>query len=163
MIPTANLPLIMNAAYKNYQRGLTGGDLAPSTDANGILITHCNQFIQAICAEMGYDAMNGMLANEMFDFMLAPANGWIAVDYDVAQQHANAGVLVILAYKNPVPGHHGHVTLVLPGICEPSQSFMGPVPKIASIGRLVSFGLPIDATFLPTEAIQCFALAGMIG
>lgn len=161
MIPVKNLPLILNLAYVGFNRGIDGGDFAPTFN-DGILVTHCNQFIQYICNGLGYDGFNGKNANDMISFMNDPTSGWISpADERVVQAHANNGVIVLAGWSN-IKGH-GHVCLVLPGILEQSNSAGKSVPKVANVGKDVFFGKRISYAFsFPDETPTYFAMAGMI-
>lgn len=166
MIPTKNLSLLLNLAYVGFNRGLSNpdgskGDFEPIFNQDGsVQTTFCNQFIQYICNGYGYDLFNGMNANQMHEFMNNPQNGWISVGEDVAQAHANIGVIVLASRANA--DGHGHVCLILPGILEKSGSWGKPVPKCANIGRDVFFGKKLSFSFIPSEMPVIFALAGMI-
>lgn len=161
MTITKNLPLLLNLSYYGFNRGLNGGDLSPVFDGDGnVKTTFCNLFIQYILNGFGYGAMNNMMANQMFDFMFDMKNGWISVSDDVAQNHANQGVIVIAAHKND--GAHGHVCLILPGILEKSHSYGKAVPKAVSIGKDVFYGKKVSFAFRAEEMPTYFALSSMI-
>jgi hypothetical protein len=156
MIPKKNLPMLLNLAYNGFNRGLPpNGDLMPMDG-----VTHCNQFINYVCSGLGYEDFTGMLANEMVKFMSDPKNGWISVSDDVAQAHANSGVIVIAGWSNPEG--HGHVALVLPGILEKSHSFGRAVPKIVNVGQDVFFGKRLSSGFSQQHMPSIHVLAGMI-
>jgi len=166
MIPKKNLPLLLNLAYAGYNRAIKDnpgfpGDFSPSRNPGGELVTHCNQFIQYVCNGFGYDALNGMTANDMIKFMDSYEHGWISpTGDDVVQTHANSGVIVIAGYVNPTG--HGHVCLVIPGILEYSSSFGRSVPKVVNVGKDVFFGKRLSYAFQAEEMPKYFALAGMI-
>jgi len=149
-----NLPLLMNACYVGYNRGLDGGDFAPKGD-----ITHCNRFISYVMNCFGYDKFNGLMANGIIDLMNDLTHGWITVSDSVAQNHANAGVIVIAGRKFDA---HGHVCIVLPGILEKSGSFGRSVPKVVNIGKDVFFGKKVSFAFQSEEQPQYYALSTMI-
>ncbi len=156
-MPIKNLPLLLNTAYAGYNRGLPGGDLTPKPDGT----TFCNIFIQSICTTMGYDNFSGMNANQMFQKMSGTSSGWISVEDEVAQFHANAGVLVIAAWSNAAG--HGHVNLIIPGLIENSNSAGKSVPKCANVGRDVFWGKRLSYAFsYPNEKPTLFALAEMV-
>lgn len=159
MTPIKNLPLLLNSAYYGFNRALPGGDLAPTIE-NGVLETHCNQFIHYVCSCFGYTNFVGMKANDIVAYMDKLENGWIAVDDGVAQQHANSGVIVIAGRSNP--DGHGHVNLVLPGILEKSGTYGRAVPKCANVGKDVFFGKLISFAFQSVEQPKYYALAGQI-
>lgn len=163
MIPARNLPLLLNLAYFGYNRGLSPfGDLQPVLDKDGNVIkTFCNKFIQYICDGYGYQDFDGMLANEMFDYMNKYENGWISIPDDfTAQSHANTGVLVMASSKNP--SGNGHICLIIPGILEKSNSWGRAVPKVANVGKDVFFGKKVSFAFSVNEMPTYFALARMI-
>lgn len=158
MTPKKNLPLLMNLAYVGYNRGLEG-DFRPTIE-NGVLVTHCNQFINYVLNGMGYGDMTNMSANQMVDFMSKYENGWISPpSEDVIQTHANNGVIVIAGTKGR---EHGHVCLILPGILEKSGTWEKSVPKCVNIGRDVFFGKKLSFAFPANDQPTYFCMAGMI-
>lgn len=159
MIPKKNMPQLLNLYYVGFNRGLEG-DFKPSQNPDGSWITHCNQFINYGLNGMGYDSMAEMSANEMVHFMATATNGWISVSEDVAQQHANDGVIVIAGWANL--GGHGHVNFVLPGILEKSGEYGKSVPKCVNVGESVFFGKKISWAFRSDNPPTYYCLAGMI-
>lgn len=171
MNPTKNLPLLLNAAYVGYNRALPTpfggrGDFQPEFNNDGsVKVTFCNLFIQYVCNCFGYVGFRNdeglpMVANEMHAFMEKPENGWIKVSDDVAQQHANNGVIVLASRANP--NGHGHVCLILPGILENSGSFKRSVPKCANVGKDVFFGKSVSWAFSKDNQPDYFCIAGMV-
>lgn len=166
MMPTKNLPLLLNLSYYGFNRALRSpsgqrGDFEPIFNTDGsVQTTFCNQFIQYIASGYGYDDFDGMNANEMFDFMGKPENGWVVVDDAVAQAHANSGVLVLAAHA--VRGAHGHVCLILPGVLEKSSSWARSVPKCTNVGKDVFYGKKVSFAFTLKEMPTFFALGSMV-
>ena len=165
MIPSKNLPMLMNSAYVGFNRALPmpsgeRGDFQPEFNSDGsVKATYCNQFIQYICNNMGYTEFTGMNANEMDSFMSDPKNGWIVIDETVAQTHANNGVIVLAS--KAMEGH-GHVCLILPGILEKSGSWGKPVPKCVNVGKDVFFGKKLSFAFQAENIPTLYVLAGMV-
>lgn len=155
---TKNLPLLLNLSYYAFNRGLPGGDFAP-TVINGVMATHCNEALQYVLNGFGYGNMNGMVANQMIAFMGDPKNGWIKVGDAVAQQHANSGVIVI-AGKTIEP--HGHICLIIPGLLENSNSFKKDVPKCVNIGKDVFYGKRVSYAFRSEDMPDYYAMASQI-
>jgi hypothetical protein len=161
MIPTKNLPLLLNTIYYAYSRALPpDGDFQPKADVNGGIITFCNRFVQTVLNGLNYGEMNDMTANEMVAFMSDTKNGWLTVDDPNAQAHANAGVIVIPGWSNP--DGHGHVNLLIPGILEKSNSYGRAVPKCVNVGADVFFGKRISFAFGSDKQPQYFTLAAMV-
>lgn len=168
MIPNKDIAGLMNAAYYGFNRALANpdgsrGDFQPYRDpATKTLTTYCNQFIQYICAAIGYTDFSGMNANEMIDFMKKPGSGWMQLPVDgvTAQSHANLGVIVLGAKSNP--DGHGHVCLVVPGVLEKSYSWGSAVPKCVNVGKDVFFGKKISFAFSADGKCDYFALSKMI-
>lgn len=158
MHPLKNLPLLMNAFYYAFNRGLDA-DFKPVIHADGSITTFCNQAIQYVCNSFGYSEFHGMSANEMISYMENYAHGWITQDEPNAQQRANQGVIVIAGHKKDP---HGHVCLVVPGILEKSASFGRAVPKVLNIGKDVFIGKRISLAFRADEMPTYFALASQI-
>lgn len=78
----------------------------------GMLVraTLCNFFTREVMAALGVKLPDGMLANEMFDWLLKPdarEAGWEPAGAEVAQACADKGMPVIAVSKN-VDGH-GHI------------------------------------------------------
>lgn len=160
-----NLPLLLNSAYYAYNRALPKnnkpGDFQPIFNKDGSLqTTFCNSAMNYICICFGYQNFRGMIANEMFDYMNAPKNGWIPVSDVVAQSHANEGVIVLASMKKE--SGHGHVCLILPGILENSASFSRSVPKCLNIGKDVFMGKKLSFAFPVDDQPTLFALSAMI-
>lgn len=154
------IAVLMNAAYYGFNRALPGGDFAPRVE-NGKLKTYCNFFIQYVAKCVGYSGFDGMMANQMVEFMRRPDSGWIQLaDSKTAQEHANNGVLVIAGRGNP--SGHGHVCLIVPGILEKSGSWGDAVPKCVNVGKDVFFGKKVSFAFSGDEKCDYFALAKMI-
>ena len=166
MIPSKNIPLFLNLVYSGFNRGLPGkggefGDFQPIFNSDGtVKTTFCNQFINYVLQGLGYFDMNGMLANEMVAFMEDVKNGWISVNDEIAQFHANNGVIVIAGHS--VLDAHGHVCFILPGILEKSHTWGKAVPKCASIGKDVFLGKKVSFAFRAEEMPQYFCLAKQI-
>lgn len=146
----------MNLAYYSYNRGIDG-DFKPTPDGT----TFCNLSIQYVCTGFGYDKFNGLNANDIISYMNAPENGWIQISDDVAQSHANTGVIVIAGRKKE--GGHGHVSLIIPGLIEKAGSACKSVPKCVNIGKEVFIGKKLSFAFkYPYEEPTLYALAAMI-
>ena len=77
--------------------------------------TYCNIFVQEVANAMGVELKGG--AGVMADYLAAMANddnsAWIKVDARIAQEWANAGYLVVDAWKNP-KGSPNHVQIIRP-------------------------------------------------
>lgn len=163
---TKNLPHMMQLAYNGYNRALPlphggRGEFQPVFNYDGsVQVTFCNEFINFICSGLNYLHFEGLLANEMFDLVNNPKQGWISVDETVAQAHANEGILVLAAHKNPTG--HGHLAIIVPGLLEKSLNFGKLVPVCANVGRDVFFGKKISFAFKVEDNPHYFALAEMI-
>ena len=166
MIPSRNIPLFLNLVYGGYNRALPGkhgeyGDFQPIFHDDGtVKTTFCNQFINYVLNGFGYSDMTGMLANEMVAFMSDMKNGWISVADEVAQNHANRGVIVIAGHA--VQQGHGHVNFILPGILEKSLTWAKAVPKCVNVGKDVFFGKKVSFAFRADEIPEYFCLAQMV-
>lgn len=94
--------------------------------------THCNTAVNYVAERMGCTLLRGLVANQMHDLLITNSN-WLKIGPEVAQQHANAGGLVIGAWKNPEG--HGHVVIVRPGELGTSKKWNSDkVPKVLNIG-----------------------------
>ena len=138
--------------------GLPGRPWSPTKD-----LTYCNYFVHGVCRALGYGQFthNGttrpMLANEMIDFISDSKNGWIKVEGEVAQYHANAGVLVIAGKKED---DHGHVCIVRPGEFQFSPQWGKKSPRVANIGKSVFIDHSCSYAFVNEP--DFFALTEMI-
>lgn len=160
MAPAKNLPLLLNSAYYGFNRALPGGDLAPVFNPDGsVKETFCNRFIQYVLNNFGYVDMNELTANRMHVYMEDPHHGWISVSDEVAQHHANNGVIVLAS--KPSEGD-GHVCLIIPGILEKSTNWAKSVPKCANVGKDVFIGKKVSFAFQADNQPIYFALSGMI-
>ena len=98
--------------------------------------TFCNVAVNYIAQRVGYEALQGKIANEIVDF-LAASRDWLKIEPDVAQYHANNGGLVIAGWKN-LAGH-GHVAVVRPGEFATSAKLKSDkVPKVLNIGTTIA-------------------------
>lgn len=147
-----NIATLLDALEDGFNRALpdpkTGqrGEWQPLSDIDGNIIgTFCNLFSNFVAQAFGYQKLAGKNANEIFDFLSSPANGWLKVDGDIAQSHANAGCLVFAVWKNPAG--HGHICVICPGKMKRSNTFGKDVPKCVNVGRDVFFGKKISLAF----------------
>jgi hypothetical protein len=127
--------------------------------------TRCNIFVR--------DLVNSLLAgsqvelegkaNEQFDALSKSVNwhimGLVASPEQVllkAQDLANNGVLVIVAYKNPTAGKPGHIALVVPGVPTKSDTWKIKVPMIAQAGsKGPCQGVPADQSVFDMLKLSC--------
>jgi len=122
--------------------------------------THCNEFLCDLVEDIiggpckalrNTDQSAAAFANDQCDQLKASADnatGWQAMAFaadpkavfKAAQESANNGYLVVVAYKNPDAGSHGHVALVVPAA--PPMFVSGTwgmgVPKIAQAGPSIT-------------------------
>lgn len=132
----SSLPKLVDAILTSWTKSLEPpygtGEFSSAKDK----ATDCNRFVQAVLTQFGYNKMQGLLANQMFDAF--ELNGdWLEVEGEVAQAHANNGALVVAAWKHP-EGGHGHVCMIRPGNAEPSGSWgvsTNSVPKVANVSE----------------------------
>lgn len=132
----------MEAVYSAYNNSTEGKAWAPLADGR----TFCNEAVNHVAVLVGYSLFarptndrptGAALANHMYEMLVAPKNGWLAVTGEVAQQHANEGDLVIAAQKSQ---GHGHVCVVVPGEMEVSASWAKKAPKVLNVGKSVFIG-----------------------
>lgn len=103
--PVRLLMLLAEAHERGFSRYVAR--LLPRTLARS---TFCNFFTREVMGALGAKLPDGMLANEMFDWLLKPdarGAGWEAAGPEVAQACADKGMSVIAVSKN-VDGH-GHI------------------------------------------------------
>lgn len=137
MTSQKNLARLIDSILDSFMNGFPGRGWGPRNTPDGTT-TYCNFFVSSVCRAMGYGGFtnNGanapMLANDMIDFMLDNKNGWMTVSGEVAQAHANSGVLVIAGQKSD---GHGHVCMVRPGEMLPSLNWGKKAPRVANIGK----------------------------
>jgi hypothetical protein len=127
-------------------------------DDNG---TKCNFFVRDFAKNatgVPIPELTGVKANEMFDKMKASRN-WqpqqfqedSAAAFKTAQEAANQGKLVVVAYKNPKG--HGHVAVVVPndnGLVK-SGTWKLSVPYIAQAGETVFSKGKLSMGFSPAR------------
>lgn len=116
-------------------RGNKVGTKEHRLDVGEHLKTFCNIGVQRICRGMDYDKLDGMMANEIHDYL---TKNWIVPsgDLDVkmlaAHTAAMVGDLAILSWSH-VP--HGHVAVVAP--VKPtlfSGKWKAYCPQVANVG-----------------------------
>jgi len=100
-------------------------------DGDGINETFCNFAVQRVCNKVaGYTKLSGMLANEMFDFMIE-SEEWELVPTSEASKWAKLGriVVAIKHYKR-----HCHTASIYPTESQYSGSWQKDVPMCANVG-----------------------------
>lgn len=154
---------LIDSICDNFSNALTGGIWAPVTK-EGVTTTFCNYFVNGISRAMGYGEFTNQgqsapfVANRMVILMEDPSGRWLKVSGEVAQQHANAGVLAIAGWQNP--GGHGHVCVIRPGNLQMSQKWNKLVPRVANVGKDVFINKTVSYAFLDEPSF--FVLKEMI-
>lgn len=142
------------------------GDGTFSSAVDGM--TDCNRFVNLVCQAMGYTKfvrageVMPILANDMFDAMSQLGGDWKEVTGAQAQWYANAGSLVVAAWKNPDTGFnkgHGHVCVVRVGELGYSHNWKSEtVPKVANVSRPDLCRIDRGANYAFNEEPKYFAL-----
>lgn len=104
--------------------------------------THCSTFVAAAATKLGVDILTpqhhgAMLANAQFDWLehKGDVHGWSSVDdHQLAQQIANQGCLVVVAYANPNRNRSGHVAIIRPSN-KTATEIAEKGPQIIQAGR----------------------------
>lgn len=109
--------------------------------SNGM--THCNQFVNEVCQTMGIKSFDGLLANQIIDFMISTPDQWTETAIEKCQFLANQGSLVIAGLKADL---HGHINVICPGK-EKTSGRWGQVPSCANVGKDVFIGKGINWAF----------------
>lgn len=104
--------------------------------------THCNQFVAEVCDTIGAKGFDGMLANQVIDY-IAESESWSEVPIEKCQGLANTGTLIIAALKTDP---HGHVNIICPGR-EKTSGRWGNVPSCANVGKDIFIGKGINWAF----------------
>lgn len=94
-------------------------------------MTFCNLAVNTVCSKLGYQAFEGLFANEIVDIM-EHSDKWITIPIGMAQTLANKGMVVIAGEKK-FP--HGHIVVIRAGNEEYSQKWNIHVPKCMNIGE----------------------------
>ena len=114
-------------------------------DASGQ--THCSEFVRDLVQNLLQQTRADMQgqAKDQYDALTSNTADWAALDFSdnqqavfaQAQQLANEGTLVVVAWKKPLPeaGNTGHIAVVVPGTVEHSATWNGDVPMIAQAGK----------------------------
>jgi hypothetical protein len=137
---------LMSAVYEAWSKCLPSpygsGTYAP---VNGQ--TFCNAYVQEVAENVfSYSAFKGLLANDMVGLMAAHTNEWTQVSGQVAQDDANDGAFVVAGWRNP--SGHGHVSIVVPGMPQPSEKWKDPdCPVLANVGELIYCKMGITANW----------------
>lgn len=92
--------------------------------------TYCNIAVNRICRAMGYDKLDGMTANQIYDHLKSNSE---ILDPNSAMKNAEGGHVVIAAQ----PGtFHGHVAVVWPKLpMVYSGKWSCYVPRVANVGE----------------------------
>lgn len=138
----------MDGVYYAFNQALTG-PWQPQKTPSGIT-TFCNFSVNSICKSVGYLKFEvnsqPLMANEMIRSMKDPNGDWMQLGSgEVAQAKANEGSLVIAGYA--VPGGHGHVAVIVPGLLEFSGTWQKLVPRCMNVGQTVFFGKKVSWAF----------------
>jgi hypothetical protein len=124
----------------NFSKDVTG---------DGVKETFCNQAVDYVCRRMDYNLLNGMVANQMVDF-ISRSTDWSPVTVAAAQGYANEGRLLIAgAAADP----HGHVVIVRPGIEDWSPKWGMKVPKVSHVGKKSLIGKHLGHAFVDVPEI----------
>jgi hypothetical protein len=94
-------------------------------------------------AKMGTNGSRELSANATLEWLVAqgPAQGWLEVDEPTARANASQGLPTVASWENPLPGHSGHIAVILPD--DPGVD--GPV--IAQAGLRCLFGVALSTGF----------------
>lgn len=87
-------------------------DLQPGHGGRGW--THCNLAVERFAQLLQAPFPSGLLANDQVAWLEELRHGWMRCTPAEAQAAADAGHVVIVGWKNPDPGGHGHIAAVLP-------------------------------------------------
>jgi hypothetical protein len=128
---------LISSVMQAYNLALPKADGSPGIYQPNNGVTFCNEAVQYVCNLMGYNLLNGMMANQIYDFIADPINKWMSISGEVAQFHANNGAVVLAAQKENV---HGHVNIIIPGVLEQSGSWGKLAPICMNVGASVFIG-----------------------
>lgn len=106
-------------------------------------VTHCNQFVNEVCAYLGFRDLDGKMANEIVD-LLETHPEWSKMELERCQDLANGGSLIIAGIKEE---GHGHVNVICPGKPKMSGKWGGDVPSCANVGKENFIGKGINWAF----------------
>ena len=105
----------------------------------GAGVTHCNQAVMSVAAQLGCEELAGICADEQYQVMSSNASGrWRKVLGSDASIHALGGGLAIAGLPSQRLGEaHGHVAICYPVGMQYSGSLGRDVPMLANVGRTV--------------------------
>lgn len=106
-------------------------------------MTHCNAYVNEVCAALGFKDFDGLPANQIVELMVSSPM-WSEVPMEKCQFLANQGSLVVAGIKEEP---HGHVNIICPGKEKTSVRYGGLVPSCANIGKDVFIGKGISWAF----------------
>jgi hypothetical protein len=122
--------------------------------------TFCNFFVSDVAKGMGFDELQGMLANEMIDH-IATHPEFICLDQEwlAAQTWADQGYLVI--YGSKAKGH-GHVCIGIPGRLTKSPKWKENLPSVANVGKSNFIGKHLGWAWSPEAGknVKCWVWKG---
>lgn len=164
---------LVDAICEAYNLALNHGPFSPTQvvprfpGALPYWTTHCNEAVNLIAKRMGYNMFDlsegesdyrALLADQMFDLMSASDSSWYRVtDARTAQDRANKGALIVMAWKSPDSGH-GHICVVMPGMAQWSPTWSESVPSVMNIGRDVFIGKKASFAFRANDKPGYFGL-----
>ena len=67
-------------------------------------------------AKFGTNGSRELTANATLEWLVSqgPAYGWLETDEPTARQQASTGCPAVACWENPLPGHSGHIAIILP-------------------------------------------------
>jgi hypothetical protein len=160
---TDQIAKLLDAISDNFMQAINNRKWAPTVNEDMTLTTHCNQFVDGVARAMGYfsfwvpNQSSPMDADSICAFLLTSPD-WTNITWDVAQDHANNGALV-LACQSASP--HGHVCVIRPGVAQPSGHFGHPAPRCVNVGATVF--LDTDVAYAFQTEPQFYVLNSTLG
>lgn len=117
--------------------------------------TFCNEATQDVLNRLGYNALNGMLADIMYK-MIAGASDWKLIAMEDAQAIANAGTILVATLPSYKLGQlDGHICTLTPGQAVDSGHWGAMAPMCMNLGRVGTCfrKIGINYAFIPEPEI----------
>jgi hypothetical protein len=98
--------------------------------------TFCNLATQDVLHQMEYEEMQGMTADQMYEF-ISKSKDWLIKPMADAQELVNSGtILVAILPASKLGQSHGHVNTLTPGVSDFSGHWNCKAPSCMNLGRV---------------------------
>jgi hypothetical protein len=133
------------------EQGVANPAFQPKTDGT----TFCNQFADFVAKGMGCNQLEGLMADQIYELMIANPSMWRPI-LDMNKSPSSSGASILAHGGNLIFGimdskhlgqAHGHLCVVIPGDCVFSSHWNALSPLCANVGEENFIGKPMSYAF----------------